>query len=123
MSVKDAFSDSSQVCFYTRSLSVKQHFYSTWSHLLATTNNRIIKLTKFPDFFRITFSNRVLESLICFKNVQYVFDAFFIVNSYSEFDTQVEVPDRKSICPDRNERTRWRRAFKITRSGKKMNAR
>ena len=26
---------------------------------------------------------------------------------------QVEVPDRKSICPDRNERTRWRRAFKI----------
>ena len=32
--------------------------------------------------------------------------------------TQVEVPDRKSICPDRNERTRWRRAFKITRSGK-----
>ena len=31
---------------------------------------------------------------------------------------QVEVPDRKSICPDRNERTRWRRAFKITRSGK-----
>ena len=37
--------------------------------------------------------------------------------------SQVEVPDRKSICPDRNERTRWRRAFKITRSGKKMNAR
>ena len=33
--------------------------------------------------------------------------------------TQVEVPDRKSICPDRNERTRWPRAFKITRSGKK----
>ena len=32
--------------------------------------------------------------------------------------TQVEVPDRKSICPDRTERTRWRRAFKITRSGK-----
>ena len=30
---------------------------------------------------------------------------------------QVEVPDRKSICPDRNERTRGCRAFKITRPG------